>query len=102
LCSKLSGCFRLKTRVRDGEGRKWFVRTFVNDRVQKLLPLFGDDAAKVVAEIDAKGTGFTEQDMKLNSRGAHWFSIAGHDRNNKSVSPFDFPDRLYPFNAITH
>ncbi|KAJ3849800.1 hypothetical protein EV368DRAFT_46605, partial [Lentinula lateritia] len=26
---------------------------------------------------------FTENDMLKNSRGDHWFSIAGHDRNNK-------------------
>ncbi|KAJ3858309.1 hypothetical protein EV359DRAFT_69113 [Lentinula novae-zelandiae] len=27
--------------------------------------------------------GFSEDDMQNNSRGDHWFSIAGHDRNNR-------------------
>ncbi|GAW05656.1 hypothetical protein LENED_007528 [Lentinula edodes] len=29
--------------------------------------------------------GFSEDDMQNNSRGDHWFSIAGHDRNNRQV-----------------
>ncbi|KAJ4465134.1 hypothetical protein C8R41DRAFT_782066, partial [Lentinula lateritia] len=28
---------------------------------------------------------FSENDMQNNSRGDHWFSIAGHDRNNRQV-----------------
>jgi hypothetical protein len=76
------------------QGLQMVVCTFVNDRIQKSLPLFGDNTAKVVAKIDAKGTGFTEQAMKLNSQGVHWFSIAGHNRINKSLSPFDFPNGL--------
>jgi len=31
---------------------------------------------------------FTEGDMLQNSHGEHWFSIAGHDRNNKKVNLF--------------
>lgn len=45
-------------------------------KVNSLVPEFVSSIARP----------FSENDMLSNSRGDHWFSIAGHDRNNKSVS----------------
>lgn len=75
----------LKTRIRDCEGRLWFVRTFVGENTQKLLPAFEQQARAFVAAIEARRMGFTETQMAQNSRGPHWFSICGHDRNSKLV-----------------
>ncbi|KAJ3866993.1 hypothetical protein EV359DRAFT_61873 [Lentinula novae-zelandiae] len=43
-------------------------------KVNSLVPEFVSSIARP----------FSENDMLSNSRGDHWFSIAGHDRNNKS------------------
>jgi hypothetical protein len=53
----------------------------------------------LVESVNANGTGFKEADMRANSWEEHWFSIAGHDRNNKLVSiheplPHGFPRPL--------
>jgi hypothetical protein len=77
---------RLKTRIRDSAGRLWFVRTFVNKRVQSQLQPFVQDASAFLLAVDSQNTGFSKAEMAQNARGQHWFSIMGHDRNNKSVS----------------
>ena len=74
------------TRVRDCQNRLWLVRTFVGTGIEALLGEFCGLAAKLVARVDADGTGFKDSDMNKNARGPHWFSIFGHDRNNKKVS----------------
>lgn len=76
----------LKTRIRDSLGRLWFVRTFIGDDVQRLLPAVEEQAKVFVAAVEAGKTGFSEAEMEGNARGPHWFSICGHDRNCKSVS----------------
>jgi hypothetical protein len=54
--------------------------------VQSLLQPFAEDASALVLAVDSQNAGFSEADMAQNARGKHWFSIMGHDRNNKSVS----------------
>ena len=78
----------LKTRLHDMMGRKWLVRTFVGAREQGLVALFEKQVAVFVEEVELGKTGFTEKQMKDNARGPHFFSIMGHDRNNKKVRPF--------------
>ena len=77
--------FRLKTRLHDMTGRKWLVRTFVGLKVLRLLDSFEKQIALFVAEVEAGDAGFMEEQMKNNARGSHFYSIMGHDRNNKKV-----------------
>ncbi|KAG2092750.1 hypothetical protein BD769DRAFT_1395324 [Suillus cothurnatus] len=77
----------LKTRIRDCEGRLWFVRTLLGEGTQRLLPAFEQQASAFVTAVEAHRTGFTDVQMEENSRGPHWFSICGHDRNCKSGPP---------------
>ncbi|KAJ3924542.1 MAG: hypothetical protein NXY57DRAFT_1044856, partial [Lentinula lateritia] len=46
----------------------------------RILPDVNTAVPKFVRSITH---GFSEDDMQNNSRGDHWFSIAGHDRNNR-------------------
>ncbi|KAJ3860035.1 hypothetical protein EV359DRAFT_85743 [Lentinula novae-zelandiae] len=55
------------------------------DMIKDLLPQVNAVVPKFVSAITKP---FGQNDMLLNSRGEHWFSIAGHDRNNKSVNHF--------------
>jgi len=71
-------------------GRKWLVRTFVGWRVRGLLKPFEGQVTVFVDEVESGNTGFTEKQMEGNARGPHFFSIMGHDRNNKKVSGFSF------------
>jgi hypothetical protein len=82
----------LKTRIRDCEGRLWFVRTFLGEGTKRLLPAFEQQASAFVTAVEAHRTGFTDVQMEENSRGPHWFSICGHDRNCKSVWSAALPD----------
>ena len=50
------------------------------------MPEFIREAARFVEMCEKP---FDLQDMRKNSRGEHWFSICGHDRNNKVVGVFD-------------
>ncbi|KAG1893200.1 uncharacterized protein F5891DRAFT_1196730 [Suillus fuscotomentosus] len=75
----------LKTRIRDSQGRLWLVRTFVGERIEALLPAFEKQAAAFVSTVETNRSGFTEAEMEENSRGSHWSSICGHDRNSKQV-----------------
>jgi hypothetical protein len=75
----------LLTRIRDCQKRLWLVRSFVSQSIKGLLEEFAKQAADLVAEVDEGGEGFNQADFKKNARGRHWYSIFGHDRNNKTV-----------------
>ncbi|KAG1726937.1 hypothetical protein EDB19DRAFT_1914433 [Suillus lakei] len=74
---------RLKTRVRDSQGRLWLVRTFVGPHIKELLPLFQEAAATFVSTVEQNNGSFSESEMEGHARGRHWFSLCGHDRNSK-------------------
>ncbi|KAG1834973.1 hypothetical protein DFJ58DRAFT_847503 [Suillus subalutaceus] len=80
----------LKTRIRDSQGRLWLVRTFVGPHMHELLPRFQKEAAAFVLAVEESKMGFKETEMQENTRGPHWISICGHDRNSKSVGG-EFP-----------
>jgi hypothetical protein len=46
---------------------------------------FPGEVQAFVDAVEAAGTGFSEADMEANARGAHFFSIMGHDRQCKAV-----------------
>ena len=75
----------LKTRIRDAHGRKIIVRTFVGNREKELLRTFPGEVKAFVDAVEAAGTGFSKGEMEANARGAHFFSIMGHDRQCKVV-----------------
>ncbi|KAG1828307.1 hypothetical protein DFJ58DRAFT_849112 [Suillus subalutaceus] len=82
----------LKTRIRDSQGRLWLVRTFVGPHMHELLPRFQKEAAAFVLAVEESKMGFKETEMQENTRGPHWISICGHDRNSKSVGvPVSMP-----------
>jgi len=83
--SKFSFILSLKTRIHDKDNRKWLVRTFVGKRELELLDSFEEQVKQFVLEVEAGNNGFTEKQMESNSRGPHFVSIIGHDRNNKKV-----------------
>lgn len=64
----------------------FLLRTYPTERVQRVLPSFLKEVATFVQNIEQSKTGFKEAEMEANARGPHWFSIMGHDRNNKQVS----------------
>ncbi|KAG2337865.1 hypothetical protein BDR05DRAFT_1004661 [Suillus weaverae] len=82
----------LKTRIRDSQGRLWLVRTFVGPQMHELLARFQKEAAAFVLAVEESKMGFKETEMQENTRGPHWFSICGHDRNSKFVGvPVSMP-----------
>ncbi|KAI0055118.1 hypothetical protein BV25DRAFT_1843180 [Artomyces pyxidatus] len=74
-------CSQPSVEVRDEEGRMFFWRSDYSAAAMRLLQGFQEDAAKFVQAC----TPFPEGIIEKNSRGQHWFSICGHDRNNKTV-----------------
>jgi hypothetical protein len=62
---------RLKTCVRDSHGWLWLVRTFVGPHIEKLLPLFEEDAAAFVSTVEQTKGSFSEDMMEGNARGRH-------------------------------
>ncbi|KAJ3834260.1 hypothetical protein F5878DRAFT_545178, partial [Lentinula raphanica] len=71
----------LTTGVRDAAGRLFLLRSaLTSSMTQDILPAVNATALEFVQAIKKP---FTEADMEANLRGTHWFSIAGHDRNNK-------------------
>ncbi|KAJ3806980.1 hypothetical protein F5876DRAFT_80145 [Lentinula aff. lateritia] len=69
--------------VGDSLGRLFLYRSrLTTDMIKDLLPQVNAVVPKFVSAITKP---FGQNDMLLNSRGEHWFSIAGHDRNNKST-----------------
>lgn len=80
-CSSIS---HLALAVGDGLGRLFLYRSRLTGKMMgELLPQVNGVVPTFVSAISKP---FTNKDMLLNSRGEHWFSIAGHNRNNKSVS----------------
>ena len=96
---ELNPSFSLKTHLRDMYGRKFLVRTFVGERVLKLLPAFEAQVAAFVRRVREEGTGFTEEQMRGSARGPHFFSILGHDRNSKKVGRIQFSHQETVFNG---
>lgn len=67
----------------------FMLRSFVSDEdVKSLVPAFTAQVEAFADEIEERGTGFSEKIIADNARGNHFFSIMGHDRNLKGVSPF--------------
>ncbi|KAJ3817405.1 hypothetical protein F5880DRAFT_1492980 [Lentinula raphanica] len=72
------------TAIIDSSNYMFFFRSqLTSDMILDLLPKANSTAIDFVRAIKKP---FTEGDMLTHSRGDHWFSIAGHDRNNKEVS----------------
>ena len=80
--------FSLKTRVLDCNGVLFVLRTFVGDRVEKLMPRVVQLLNEFADHMEKHGTGFSDADLRKDLRGPHAKSCDGYDRNNKSVSPF--------------
>jgi len=76
---------RFKTRILDKYNRKIIVRIFAGEQELALLEPFTQQSNGFVAAIEERGSGFSEKDILGNSRGLHFFSIMGHDRQSKSV-----------------
>ncbi|KAF9025383.1 hypothetical protein BDP27DRAFT_1351787 [Rhodocollybia butyracea] len=69
------------TAVCDRAKRMFLYRSQLTpNMLQNLLPKVHEAVPRFVAAIHHP---FSEESMLRNSRGDHWFSIAGHDRNNK-------------------
>ena len=66
--------------------RKWGYRSYKFDSVNKLMDSFVKEARELVDTVESNGTGFKEKDLEANTRGTHWTSIMGYDRNSKKVS----------------
>lgn len=71
--------------MRHSHGQLWLVRTFIGPCIEKLLPLFKEDAAAFVSTMEQTKGGFSKGVMEGHVRGCHWFSICGHDQNSRSV-----------------
>ncbi|KAL0578206.1 hypothetical protein V5O48_003781 [Marasmius crinis-equi] len=66
--------------VADGNGLVLIFRSQVTEHMLKgILPLVNEAAMRFMEEVKAP----SEESMKENLRGPHFFCIAGHDRNNK-------------------
>ncbi|KAH7871532.1 hypothetical protein C8J55DRAFT_402864, partial [Lentinula edodes] len=64
--------------VPDSLGRLFLYRSRLTCKMmEELLPQVNEVVPTFVTSITKP---FTNNDMLLNSRGEHWFSIAGHDR----------------------
>jgi hypothetical protein len=73
----------LGTAVCDSTKRMFLYRSRLTpNMLSNVLPKVNKVVPKFIAAIKHP---FSENDMLRNSRGDHWFSIAGHDRNNKFV-----------------
>ena len=70
----------------DAACRMFFYRSPLTSLMLGFLAEVNEEAKWFVNSIQHP---FSEDDMLKNSRGRHWFSIAGHDRNNKGVSKLD-------------
>ncbi|KAJ3846237.1 hypothetical protein EV368DRAFT_89341 [Lentinula lateritia] len=78
----VSYVLHLALAVSDSLGRLFLYRSRLTCKMmEELLPQVNEVVPTFVTAITKP---FTNNDMLLNSRGKHWFSIAGHDRNNKS------------------
>lgn len=73
------------TAILDKHGRKWCYRTFKSSTINNLMASFTEAAKNLVDTVEANKTGFSEALLNANSRGPHWASIMGYDRNNKKV-----------------
>ncbi|KAL1711555.1 hypothetical protein EV715DRAFT_163134, partial [Schizophyllum commune] len=75
------------TLIADKLGRVLIARSHIARWHSELMPDFIREAALFVQRCKRP---FDLQDMKQNSRGEHWFSICGHDRNNKYPALSEF------------
>lgn len=72
------------TRILDSSGRLVIYRSEITPDVLRLLPKFLEQARNFVKQC----TPMSQAAMDGNKRGAHWFCIAGVDRNNKAVPQY--------------
>jgi hypothetical protein len=77
--------FSLSTAIWDSAGRMWCFCIHRFQKINQLLPSFVKEAEDLVRAIDSSSKGFTQTQMAENSRGSHWFSVFGYDRNNKKA-----------------
>ena len=61
------------------------MRTFVGQPERDLLSPFQQQVAEFVKNVETAGTGPSESDIDEHVCGDHFFSIMGHDRQNKKV-----------------
>ena len=78
---------QLPTLITDMLGRVVVARSRIAQWQLDLMPQFIKEAAEFVRRCEEP---FTLKDMADHARGLHWFSICGHDRNNKIVGPVAF------------
>ncbi len=78
----------------DCANRLIIYRTSIVRFVADNMAAFMDEARNFAAAC----TPFTSKDAGTNVRGNHWFCIAGHDRQNKSVRNHSYL-RLYLSNT---
>ncbi|KAJ3895973.1 hypothetical protein GG344DRAFT_61738 [Lentinula edodes] len=79
--TKIPYVAHLAVAVCDVDRRMFLYRSELTPNILSyLLPRVNAQVPQFVKDIVYP---FTENDMLKNSRGDHWFSIAGHDRNNK-------------------
>ncbi|KAF9050951.1 hypothetical protein BDP27DRAFT_1242819, partial [Rhodocollybia butyracea] len=80
----------LAAAVCDGAKRMFLYRSQLTpNMLHNLLPKVHEAVPRFVAAIRHP---FSKDSVLRKSRGDHWFSIAGHDRNNKQVgSPYAHP-----------
>ncbi|TRM56340.1 hypothetical protein BD626DRAFT_541371 [Schizophyllum amplum] len=70
------------TFIADQLGRVVIARSQIARWQLDLMPQFIEEASLFVQKCQQP---FDLQAMQQNSRGSHWFSICGHDRNNKTI-----------------
>ncbi|KAL1682149.1 hypothetical protein EV122DRAFT_204179, partial [Schizophyllum commune] len=75
------------TLIADRLGRIVIARSRIARWICEIMPEFIREAARFVEMCEKP---FDLQDMRKNSRGEHWFSICGHDRNNKYPALSEF------------
>ncbi|KAJ3767855.1 hypothetical protein FB446DRAFT_707476 [Lentinula raphanica] len=61
------------------------IRNQIMEAINMILDLLPKANSTAIDFVRAIKKPFTEGDMLTHSRGDHWFSIAGHDRNNKEI-----------------
>ncbi len=79
------------TRILDCANRLIIYRTSIVRFVADNMAAFMDEARNFAAAC----TPFTSKDAGTNVRGNHWFCIAGHDRQNKSVRNHSYFEALF-------
>jgi hypothetical protein len=73
--------------VLDCNGILFVLRTFVGNKVEKLMPRVVQLLNEFADYMEKHGTGFNDADLRKDLRGHHAKSCNGYNRNNKVVGP---------------